>query len=102
MTAIDNESHFRSPFMINDPHVPLAPLSALQIGEIGQVHSIAGTSEFVRRLAELGLSSGARIEMLRPGSTCILRINDAKLCVRSDELLQVMIAPLPLTTRHSA
>lgn len=102
MSTIDTESHFDLRFMIDEPYVPLAPLSALRTGEIGQVHSVAGASEFVRRLAELGLSSGVEIEMVRPGATCILRINNSKICVRGDDMLRVMISPLPITARHSA
>lgn len=102
MAIIDTESHFDLRFMKDEPYVPITPLSALRTGEIGHIHSVVGASDFVRRLAELGLSSGAEIEMVRPGTTCILRINNAKICIRGDELLRVMISPLPMAARHSA
>jgi ferrous iron transport protein A len=73
----------------------------LQAGELAEVQSVIGSTELVRHLAEIGLRSGTRLEMVRPGTTCILRIDGAKLCVRGDELLRVMVSPLP-AARHSA
>lgn len=80
----------------------LVPLLQLMAGESALVESVAGSSELVRHLAELGLKSGTQLEMVRPGATCILRINGTKLCVRGDEMLRVMVMPLPATVRHSA
>jgi ferrous iron transport protein A len=80
----------------------LVPLSALLAGNLGRIHSVMGNPELVRHLAELGLQSGTLLEMVRPGTTCILRVDGAKLCVRGDELLRVMVAPVPKSVRHSA
>jgi ferrous iron transport protein A len=86
----------------------LTPLSALRPGDFAQIDSIVGTTELVRHLAEIGLRSGAQLEMIQQGATCILRIDGTKLCVRGDELLRVMVTPLPATghaapaARHSA
>lgn len=88
--------------MIADDSSHLIPLSALLAGNQGRIHSVVGSSELVKHLAELGLRSGTLLEMVRPGTTCILRVDGAKLCVRGDELLRVMIAPLPASVRHSA
>lgn len=88
--------------MVADDSTDLIPLSALNAGNHGRIHSVIGSSELVRHLAELGLQSGAQLEMVRPGATCILRINGVKLCVRGDELLRVMVTPLPDPARYSA
>lgn len=72
----------------------LLPLSMLRAGELGLVHSVIGGMDLVRHLAEIGLQSGTRLEMIRPGTPCILRVDGTKLCVRGDELLQVMVSPL--------
>ncbi len=79
----------------------LLPISLLRAGESGEVQTVVGTAELVHHLAEIGLRAGTKLEMIRPGATCILRIDGAKLCVRGDELLQVMVTPLP-AARHSA
>ena len=78
-------------------HHDLLPLSALRAGEFGQIQSVVGTVELVRHLAELGLREGSHLEMVQQGATCILRIDGTKLCVRGDELLRVMVTPLPAT-----
>jgi Fe2+ transport system protein FeoA len=88
--------------MIADDSTDLIPLSALLAGNHGRIHSVVGNTELVRHLAELGLQNGTLLEMVRPGATCILRVDGAKLCVRGDELLRVMVAPLPASVRHSA
>jgi ferrous iron transport protein A len=87
--------------MLNDS-TDLIPLSALLAGNRGRIHSVVGSSELIRHLAELGLKSGTQLEMVRPGATCILRINGTKLCIRGDELLRVMVTPLPASVGHSA
>jgi ferrous iron transport protein A len=79
---------------------PMIPLSMLAAGDSAVVQSVVGDSELVRHLAEIGVRDAALLEMVRPGTTCILQVNGTKLCVRGDELLQVMVTPLP--KRHSA
>lgn len=87
--------------MLDDSN-ELIPLSALLAGNHARIHSVVGSSELVRHLSELGLKSGTLLEMVRPGATCILRINGTKLCVRGDEMLRVMVTPLLASVRHSA
>lgn len=74
----------------------LLPLSCLMAGQRAWIRSIVGSQELVRHLEELGLRAGAALEMVRPGSTCILRIDGSKFCVRGDELLSVMVTPFLL------
>ncbi|MDZ4656760.1 MAG: FeoA family protein [Bythopirellula sp.] len=81
--------------------IDLHPLSLLRAGDLAEVQSVMGSAELVRHLAEIGLRLGTRLEMIRPGTTCILRIEGAKLCVRCDELLRILVSPLP-ATGHSA
>lgn len=79
---------------------PTIPLALLRSGQQAAVYSVVGSPELVRHLNELGIHTGSLLEMVRPGSTCILRINGAKLCVRGDELLRVLVTPL--TTARQA
>lgn len=69
----------------------LLPLSALRNGEIASIRQVVGASEQVRRLEELGLRHGVRLEMLRGGPTCIVRVGSSKLCLRGGESLCVMV-----------
>jgi ferrous iron transport protein A len=83
-----------------EPADQLIPLSMLAAGDTAMVQSVVGSVELVRHLAEIGVRAGALLEMVRAGSTCILQLDGTKLCVRGDELLQVLVTPLP--KRHSA
>jgi ferrous iron transport protein A len=71
----------------------LMPLSALRPGQLAEVRQIVGSPEHVRRLEELGVRAGERLEMVRSGSPCIVRIGASTLCLRNGEILAVMVAP---------
>ena len=71
----------------------LVPLSLLTAGQTAQVGQILGRPEQVHRLEELGLRGGATIEMVQPGSPCIIRLGANKLCFRADELTRVLVVP---------
>ena len=47
----------------------------------------------VHRLEELGLREGRVLQMLQPGSPCIIRLAGIKLCFRSDDLTSVLVKP---------
>lgn len=72
-------------------HIPPIPLQMLRQGQRGFVHEVAGAGEHTHRLHEMGLRTGAEIEMVRHGSPCIVRIAGHKLCLRSDELQTVLV-----------
>jgi len=69
------------------------PLSLLRRGEIANVLQLVGTPESVRRLHELGIRNGARIEIIRGGSPCIVRLEGSTLCFRDDEQVRVLVSP---------
>lgn len=69
------------------------PLSSLRRGEVASVWRLIGTPESVRRLHELGLRDGARIEIIRGGSPCIIRLEGSTLCFRDDEQVRVLVSP---------
>jgi ferrous iron transport protein A len=75
-----------------DKSVSLADLHA---GQWALVRRIAGQPDRVHRLEEFGLRGGTRIQMLRPGNPCILRMAAGKVCFRSDDLLRVFVEPDP-------
>ena len=69
----------------------LLPLSLLRVGQRAEVDAVVGPPADVQRLGEIGLRDGTSIEMLQPGSPCIIRLSGQKLCFRSDDLLRVLV-----------
>lgn len=69
------------------------PLHMLPTGQMARVRQVFGGPEHVHRLEELGLRGGAEIEMITPGSTCIIKLRGQKLCFRADELVKVLVQP---------
>lgn len=74
-------------FLVHD----LIPLSLLTPGQCAEVDQITGHPEHVHRLEELGLRGGVSIEMVQCGSPCIIRLSGQKLCLRADELFNVLV-----------
>jgi Fe2+ transport system protein FeoA len=74
----------------------LVPLELLQNGEWGQVEEVAGAPGWVDRMAELGVRSGSRLQVLRRGIPCLLRIGASRFSVRGDSGLQILVRPLRL------
>jgi Fe2+ transport system protein FeoA len=70
------------------------PLEDLRAGQSARISRIAGHPDHVHRLEEFGLRGGTRIEMFRPGNPCILRVGGNKVCLRSDDLLNIQVLPL--------
>jgi ferrous iron transport protein A len=73
----------------NDLH--LVPLALLRAGQAGQVGEVLGTADLVHRLREMGLYDGAPVQMIRPGSPCIIRLKGQRLGFRMDDLARVMV-----------
>ena len=69
------------------------PMNLLRRGEVASISQLVGEPETIRRLHELGLQHGARIEILRGGSPCIVRVNDSTICFRHDEQVRVLVSP---------
>jgi ferrous iron transport protein A len=69
------------------------PITALRRGEVAEIAQLVGSPENIRRLEELGLRGGARLEIVRAGSPCIVRVAGTTLCFRQDELLRVLVTP---------
>lgn len=67
------------------------PLEMLKSGEQGSIYEIDGAADFVHRLEEMGLRTGATIKMLRPGSPCILDINHQRLSFRVDDQATILV-----------
>lgn len=73
--------------------IGVVPLGQLAAGASAVVAAVLGGAELVHRLHEMGLRHGARIEMVQPGSPCIVKLDHQKLGFRSDDLLSVLVRP---------
>ena len=69
----------------------LVPLYCLRAGQGGCVGAVVGTCDVVHRLREMGLYDGAQVQMLRPGSPCIIRLHGQRLGFRMDDCACVMV-----------
>jgi Fe2+ transport system protein FeoA len=70
------------------------PLELLDSGEWADVADVSGEPAWVGRMAELGLRNGSRIKVLQPGSPCLFQIGTARLSLRTDLALQVLVRPV--------
>lgn len=91
----ENESHLQdSSPAVKDPTA--VPVGRLLAGQSAQVSHVVGRPDYVHRLEEFGLRQGIRIVMFRPGNPCIIRLSGSKICLRSDDLLNVLVTPAEL------
>ena len=69
------------------------PLNMLQAGESAHVVEVMGGESHVQRMRELGMTSGAELNVIQSGSPCIIRLASQTLCFRSSYLLSVLVQP---------
>lgn len=69
------------------------PLQLLLPGQMAEVTELIGDNEQVVRLQELGLRRGQSVEMVQPGSPCIVRLEGHKLCFRDGDIFSVLVRP---------
>lgn len=69
----------------------LLPLEMLSPGQAAEIDQVLGDTEQVHRLSELGLRPGTSVEMIQPGSPCIIRLGESRLCFRESELLSILV-----------
>jgi ferrous iron transport protein A len=70
----------------------IVPLEALAAGEVGRIENVEGSTEMVTRLEEMGLRQGVHITMVRPGSPCIIALNNHRISFRGEESAVVLVA----------
>jgi ferrous iron transport protein A len=70
------------------------PLECLRPGEWAEVCDVSGEPGWVGRLAELGIRVGTRLQMLRDGSPCLVRVDGGRLSLRGQAGMQVLVRPV--------
>src|SRR5438045_1112294 len=68
-------------------------LSLLSRGQTATIETVLGASGQVQRLREMGLCDGAEVQMIQPGSPCLIRLGERRLGLRSGELSGVLVRP---------
>jgi Fe2+ transport system protein FeoA len=71
------------------------PLELLSAGEWAEIGEVSGDAACVARLGELGLRPGARVQMIQPGSPCLVRLDGVRLALRPDCADHVLVEPVP-------
>lgn len=66
---------------------------SLKVGDAGTVLGVSNSAGCAKRLADMGFVRGAKVEMVRPGSTCIVRVGGV--CVGLGAAHQECIAVCP-------
>jgi ferrous iron transport protein A len=69
----------------------LMPLNRMNSGQRAVLSEVVGRSDQVQRLKELGFRSGVDLEMVRSGSPCIVRLQGHTMCIRGNDLLNVLV-----------
>jgi ferrous iron transport protein A len=72
-------------------HDSLIPLQLLPPGHVAQIDQLVGDAAGVHRLEEMGLRIGTRVEMVRAGTPCIVKLSGHTLRLRGGNLLQVLV-----------
>ena len=72
----------------------LMPLDMLCAGDVADVADVSGDPCWVGRLAELGIREGCRLQVLQPGSPCLLDIAGCRLCLRGGDSSQILVRPV--------
>ena len=76
------------------PTLPdLIPLELLPSGQRAYVDQFVGDDASIHRLHEMGMRHGIVVEMVQPGSPCIVKLMGNKLCIRDANLYQVLVRP---------
>lgn len=73
---------------------PLVPVEYLNPGEWADVAEVHGEPSWVCRMAELGVRTGCRLQVLRPGTPCLLNLDGCRLCLRMEDAMQVLVRPV--------
>lgn len=56
-------------------------MNAGDVGVVSRIHSKRGAG---KRLADMGFVQGARLEMVKPGRPCIVRVNECCIALGND------------------
>jgi len=74
----------------------LLPLDLIDPGEWAEVADICGSPAWVGRMAEMGIRSGCKLQMLQQGQPCLLKVEGCRLSLRGECDCLILVRPLTL------
>src|SRR4051795_7345089 len=86
--AVTSMKHARDDRPLNLQVLPLGMLSA---GESGTVVDVDGRPDVVIRLQEMGFRPGCHVRMVKPGSACLVAIDNHRFGFRSADAALVLV-----------
>ncbi|MFP4107086.1 MAG: ferrous iron transport protein A [Phycisphaerae bacterium] len=80
---------------VGPPSAPVKPLEDIAGGETVRLHSIHGGRQLRHRLAEMGLTPGTEMEIIRKGGPgpFIVRIKESQLVLGHGMLGRIFVSP---------
>jgi ferrous iron transport protein A len=72
----------------------LLPLEMLRPGEWADVAEVCGDACWIGRMAELGIRTGSRVQLVQEGTPCLLNVGGCRLCLRGDACSRILVRPL--------
>ena len=69
------------------------PLELLRSGDCAVIEDVQGEPCWIGRMAEMGIRHGCLLQMLQPGSPCLLSVGGCRLCLRAEESMRIMVRP---------
>jgi Fe2+ transport system protein FeoA len=69
-------------------------LNTLKTGDVAFVDRIASANGATKRLADMGFVRGARLELLRAGAPCIVRLNGVCIGLGLAYQTSIMVGPV--------
>lgn len=75
-------------------HDSLLPLDLLETGDWADIAEVSGEPTMVGRMAEMGIRIGCRLQVVQPGSPCLLDLGGCRLCLRGECTTQILVRPV--------
>jgi ferrous iron transport protein A len=72
----------------------MVPLQFIRSGEWADIAEVCGEPVWISRMAELGLRAGSRVQILQPGSPCLLQLNGSRISLRTEGAKQILVRPV--------
>ena len=70
------------------------PLGACAPGEVVRVESLGTDTVFTSRLRAMGIYDGVELDVVRTGSTMIVRLSQgSRLCLRGEDVAHIWVSP---------